>query len=107
MNHPWLALALGLLLPALAHADDFRCGNHLVTESDTKTTVLAKCGEPARKQLRTERMRPLPQGKGLLPLEAHRRVEEWVYNRGRNQFVQIVRFEGERFVEVRSGGYGW
>ena len=108
MKRFWTVCVPGLLLlPGLAHATDFRCGTQLVTEADTRATVLDKCGEPASKQMRVIWLRDIPRGRGVLPLPNRRVVEEWTYNRGRNQFIQLVRFEGDRFVEVLNGGYGW
>lgn len=34
-------------------------------------------------------------------------VEEWLFNRGKNRFMQLLRFENERLVEIHHLGYGF
>jgi hypothetical protein len=34
-------------------------------------------------------------------------VEEWLYNFGPQYFMQLLRFENGRLVEIRNLGYGY
>jgi hypothetical protein len=34
-------------------------------------------------------------------------VEEWLFNRGKNRFMQLLRFENERLVDIQDLSYGF
>lgn len=99
------ALAL-LFVVAPAHA--MRCGNLLVLEGDYSFTVLQKCGPPQYHDERVEYRSLRLKGKGLeqeqfVPV----RVEEWVYNFGPQFFMQRLRFENGRLIEIKNLDYGY
>lgn len=99
-----IPLALGLLgVPTSGHAGEMRCGTQLVTESDTKASVLAKCGAPTRQTSSNESWKPPKEG----GVTFHKKTEVWTYNRGPREFVQELRFENDKLVSVNTGGYGW
>lgn len=82
-----------LLLPVLAIAG-MRCGTQLAREGDTKSEVLAKCGEPAAAEFIGMR-----EVRGSFVT-----VEQWTYALGAGRFLQILEFHGSELVAIRNGG---
>jgi Protein of unknown function (DUF2845) len=104
-------LFMVLSMPSAARADSLRCGQALVTEGDSKSEVLAKCGEPASKETRVvyETVKFKSSGGGDAVVQeqtVQKTIDEWTYDFGRNNFIQFVIFENGKLVSVRSGGYG-
>jgi hypothetical protein len=91
-------LALLAATPALADSS-IRCGTKLVYTGSNKEEVRADCGSPTAVDHWTE---------DRLHGDVHEfvEVEEWTYNRGPQQFIQIVRFEKGRMCSVKDGDYG-
>jgi hypothetical protein len=101
------------------------CDHALVSIGDHKTEVLNKCGDPINIDRRVEYLiigapygypldnsrlpyRPrmvesVPPGQAYLPVE----VEEWIYNFGSHQFMQLLRFENGILKEIRSLDWGY
>ncbi|MEP7242158.1 MAG: DUF2845 domain-containing protein [Gammaproteobacteria bacterium] len=111
--HKWM-VGIGLALAAAspAYASSFRCGTHLVTEGDTRSEVVSKCGEPTELDRRTAilrrpvvwiRGRPVVVGESLIEVP----VEVWVYNLGPNKLMRRLRFEDGLLVDVDTLGYGY
>jgi hypothetical protein len=105
-----LLLITALAATAPAHA--FRCGTRLVHEGDTRSQVIAKCGEPAetieqqpvfRRPVIWIRGRPFHLGPDFVEVA----VESWIYNLGPNKFMRRVRFEDGLVVEIETLGYGY
>jgi Protein of unknown function (DUF2845) len=100
---------LGMLLAAPAYA--LRCGNKLVSEGDSRSAVLAKCGEPTeisassilRRPVFWHGGRPFYVGDGYAQIP----VEFWVYNFGPNRLMQRLRFVDGEVEEIESLGYGY
>ena len=104
--------------PAFGSA--LKCGVWLITEGDTKSKVLAECGEPQNIELweekRIYRYRPWPgynyyqhdDDEFLKPhiIKEHVLVEEWTYNHGPHRFIDHVRLENGRVKKIISGEYG-
>jgi hypothetical protein len=68
-----------------------RCGTQLIqVGKDTKSSVLAKCGEPTTKN-------PGRRGGG----------EVWTYNRGPGKFMGILRFTGPNLTSIEKSEYGF
>ena len=53
MRHVLIAVAALLAFP-VAHGETMRCGSSLVDESATLDELLAKCGEPAKRERKVE-----------------------------------------------------
>ena len=102
-------------------AQAFRCNSWVIDPGLHKAEVLGKCGAPFGQSLRTEyRVQRLRETVWTRPVnggppvqsavEVERQVpvviEEWVYNFGPQQFMQSLRFENGRLVEVQDLGYG-
>lgn len=98
-------LVLLLLLTTSAYAGSMRCANQIVTNGDTKADVRLKCGEPVSQSEHQEQLRE--------GIDQEREVRttfvfnDWVYNFGPDQFMQIVTFKNGRVVEIRSGSHGY
>ena len=101
---------LGLLASSPAFA--FRCGTKLVSEGDTRSQVLAMCGEPAvrathrsvfRRPMIWAHGRPYYIGEDYMEVP----VESWTYNLGPNKLMRRVRFEDGIVAEIETLGYGY
>jgi hypothetical protein len=112
----------GLLLVALSRgpAFAFRCGTKVVSIGDTQSEVINKCGEPDDIQVwEVERARkrhfkslPSPDTTGRLSENSYSRkvhvvVEEWLYNRGRQEFLRLLRFENGKLTKIEIGNRGF
>jgi Protein of unknown function (DUF2845) len=107
----WL-FALGLGLAAASQAHAFRCGTKLVNEGDTRSEVVAHCGEPAEIERRSAILRrPLAWydgrlytvGEGFIEIP----VDVWIYNLGPRRLMRRLRFEDGRLVDIETLGYGY
>jgi hypothetical protein len=110
---------VGGVIPAFGSA--LRCGVNLITRGDTKSKVLAQCGEPEDIEVwqeeRTYPYYPWPADEydrhaddaNRKPRYAREyvQVEEWTYNHGPHRFVDHVRFENGRVTDIISGDYGY
>jgi hypothetical protein len=111
MNKWTLAVMLGLAAASPAYAD-LRCGNHLITEGDTRAEVVAYCGDPSEIQSTSSILRravtwingrPYTVGDGFIEVP----VDIWVYNLGPNKLMRRVRFEDGVVVAIDTLGYGY
>ena len=110
MNKWTLAVVLSLAAASPAYA--LRCGSHVITEGDTRSEVIAYCGDPTEVQNTTSILRrpvtwingrPYSVGDGFIEVP----VEVWLYNLGPSKLMQQIRFEGGRVVAIDSLGYGY
>lgn len=108
---PLALIAALFVLPSAARAEGMRCGTKLVHEGDTRTEVIAKCGEPTdvtrtsvmRRPVVWLHGRPYYASADLVEIP----IERWVYNLGPQRFMREVRFEDGRVVDVATLGYGY
>jgi hypothetical protein len=80
------------------------CTEQIVSVGDSKTDVLAKCGEPSFKDTHDEEF------KGKLDDRERKvfvTVEEWTYNLGPTRFVRILTFRNSKLTDIRTGNYGY
>jgi len=114
----WLVVA-GLAVSSSAHADSLACNGRIASSGDSRYEVKAICGEPddasQRVEYRSVRGRvsgPCTRDSGKLRCGQTREevvevlIEEWVYDFGKNRFIEYVTFEQGRLVSVRTGSYG-
>lgn len=102
--------AIAAPAPARAQgpAPSLRCNGQLAVIGESKLSLLRKCGEPALKdafckpygQVVGPNGVPLAAPPFALPCEW---VEEWSYDRGAGQFIQIVRFADGVVASIRDG----
>lgn len=102
-GHLYLALIAAFSLMGVAEpASAFRCAGKIIANGKTKAEVREFCGEP------TCTRRPgtvfVNRAGIYVPMAAD---EEWVYNFGPGQFIQLIRFYYGKVVFIQSAGYGW
>lgn len=104
------AAALACLAPS---AWAFKCNSNVIDVGLHKMEVLKKCGAPSLKDSRVERRVVRLRNGGALAggaVEVERdqqvTIEEWVYNFGPSQFMQLLVFENGVVINVRDLGYG-
>jgi hypothetical protein len=110
MKRTVAAVVFGLLACSPAFAA-FRCGNKLVSEGDSRSEVVAKCGEPTEVAAQRSVFRrpviwsygqPYYVGDDFIEIP----VETWIYNLGPNKLMRRLRFEGGVVTEIETLGYG-
>jgi hypothetical protein len=126
MKKRLISLAILLALVPLQASYGFRCQGILVYEGDTKSEVLNKCGEPTGKdsrEIEILKKRGEPTGKDSRQQEVMSdekkvmselnalykdiiTVDVWLYNLGSRQFVQLLQFENNKLVSIKTWGYG-
>lgn len=107
----FLLLIVAISLPARALAETIRCGQNLASDGATQAEVLNRCGEPMSKVSRVETVSQETKSwsKNGLVGTTHtitRTIDEWTYNFGPHQFMQLVTFVDGRLQSVRSLSYG-
>jgi hypothetical protein len=116
---PVLAALAALSVSSSARADSLACNNRIVSSGDSRYEVRHVCGDPddamQRIEYRTVRGRvsgPCTREGGKLRCAETREqvvevvIDEWVYDFGRNRFIEYLTFEQGRLVSVRAGSYG-
>ena len=114
-------VSIGMLAAGAASAAStggLRCGTKLVSLGDTQYDVQATCGVPDSRQQRTEVRTVRRQVR--VPCADRRAwcsatvedtvevpIEEWIYDFGRQRFLQHLLFEQGRLVHVESGQRGY
>jgi hypothetical protein len=117
----WVAsLMLGALaLSRDARADSLSCDGRIVSTGDSRYEVKSVCGEPddasQRVEYRTVRGRvsgPCRRIDGKITCSDTREqvvevvIDEWIYDFGRNRFIEYLTFEQGKLVSIRTGSYG-
>jgi hypothetical protein len=81
------------------------CTEQVLSVGDTKSDVVAKCGDPFLKDVHQEELRErLESGEVRKTFVV---VEEWTYNLGPNRFTRILTFRNNKLIDIRTGGYGY
>lgn len=110
----------GLSVSPSARADSLSCDGRIVSTGDSRYDVRSVCGEPddvaQHVEYRTARGRvsgPCARdGSGKLRCADTREevfevvVDEWIYDFGKNRFVEYLTFEQGHLLSVREGSYG-
>ena len=110
-------LVLTVLLTGTALA--FQCDGKIISKRNTTFDVLRKCGEPdyidrweEERAVRGYGRFEMPRSGGIpetqVPVVSviHVQVERWTYNLGPNRFMQVLRFENGKLVDINTGDYG-
>ena len=116
---PLLLALAGLSVSASARADSLGCDGRIVSSGDSRYEVKAVCGEPddasQRVEYRTLSGRvagPCVREGGKLRCSQTREqvvevvIDEWLYDFGKNRFIEYLTFEQGHLVSVRAGSYG-
>ena len=86
-------VAIAVVLAAAAAADDvMRCGTAIVDVGMTMGQVVAKCGEPASKEVETTPVKRRT-ASGAVTTSGTTSIERWTYDRGYGQFPALLTFE--------------
>jgi hypothetical protein len=95
------------------------CNDRLVTSGDTLYQVRSVCGEPDDARHRIEYRTVRVRRPGACVQENGRRtcgseveetievaIDEWIYDFGKNRFLEFLCFEQGKLVRVTEGNYG-
>ena len=96
-------LSVSLLVAQNAVA--MRCAGGLVSEGDSKITVINKCGDPSWVDRWFEQVVEFPDSD--LEHRISRINERWVYNRGASEFLRILTFRDSQVLRIETGGRGF
>ncbi|HKY40951.1 MAG TPA: DUF2845 domain-containing protein [Polyangiaceae bacterium] len=115
----FFAVLAAFSLSASARADSLACNNRIISSGDSRYEVRTVCGEPddavQRVAYRTTGGRvagPCTREDGKQRCGQSREevievvIDEWVYDFGRNRFIEYLTFEQGRLLSVRTGSYG-
>ncbi len=97
------AIALCVLASAVAvqaRADNFRCGKWVATPDLPVADLLARCGEPASRQTRTEDVMSRNYDTGLMFKSGEQTIELWTYDRGLNAAPMVVTIVDGRIKSI-------
>ena len=72
-----------------AHADNFRCGKWIATPALSPSELLAKCGEPSKRESRKEDVFARGVNGGSYKT-AEVIIETWIYQRGTSASPMVV-----------------
>jgi len=98
------ALALAALaFSCAANAENFRCGKWIATTDLSVAELLARCGEPASRQTRTEEVRTRNRNTGLMGKTGEVIVETWIYERGTQAPPVVVTIVDGRIKSITRG----
>jgi hypothetical protein len=96
---------ISVFVSCSAEAQTFRCDGKVVSRGDTKADVIMKCGEPALKDSREEKIIE------KVDADTKRKVtviiDEWTYNLGPDMFMRVLKFTDGKLVDIREAGYGY
>lgn len=81
------------------------CDSASFKEGTLKLDLLARCGEPASKDVR--QVQRIEANGSTITGEPSVEVEVWTYDLGPRQFAQIVTLANGKVVSVERGGYGY
>jgi hypothetical protein len=94
----WLAIAFAAISSTVAADDVIRCSGGLVRRGMAAFEVVAKCGEPERKEVENVPVHAR-RGKGTAVVGTTR-IERWTYDRGAGQFPALLTFEEDKLKSV-------
>jgi hypothetical protein len=99
-----MVLHFVVYVPDCVRAGDstFRCGTDIIQLGDSDYRVMAKCGPPSDRHYIGTNYRY-----STMPFAEFRNVEQWTYNRGSNDFIYTLIFEGGSLIEISQGGRGF
>jgi hypothetical protein len=99
-----LALALALAMPLLAvdaRADEnFRCGKWIASKDMSVSELLAKCGEPSKREKRTEDVYSRSVNSGGTYKSGETVIETWTYERGSVASALVVTIVDGRIESI-------
>jgi hypothetical protein len=110
MKHTTLMLGILLLvaLSHVSHAGTLRCSETgaVVSNGDTTTDVLTKCGTPTHREKRRECRESRTSVQGSAQTTDCTMVDVWTYNFGPRRLVHKLIFKSGRLTAIQTHGYG-
>ena len=106
-----LLALMGSVALTPAQAESLRCNGHLVSEGDTRLSVLHRCGQPVLSDTRCSpvyvagRRTPLPDPLAALVAPCVP-LEDWLYERGPGYLTATVRFRSGVVQAILYGQEG-
>lgn len=97
----------------------FRCGTRIITVGDTKSKVIAQCGEPnyieeweEERIMRDFHYPTYPERRYEWDerpywVKIFVKMEEWSYNFGPTRLIYYLRFRNGRLVKITTGERGY
>ncbi|MBS0376854.1 MAG: DUF2845 domain-containing protein [Proteobacteria bacterium] len=87
-----IVCALLCAVPAIGTAEEFRCGEYLVSADLSVSELLRKCGQPTSKKVSVDDVRAHVGPRGEVGTEkvGTTRTEVWRYDRGPRALAMIV-----------------
>jgi hypothetical protein len=86
----YVVLSIGGLLGGSASAESMRCGSSIVDETVSVADLLAKCGEPLSKDVKTEDVFARNPDTGFGRKIGTRIIERWIYRRSTGSLPMAV-----------------
>jgi hypothetical protein len=80
------------------------CSGGIISEGDSRTDLLIKCGEPDAKESHQEELTERLDG---TKHKSYITVEEWTYNFGPTRLMRIVTMKNGKVAFIRAGNYGY
>jgi hypothetical protein len=115
----WLGLfsSAALVWASAARAEGMSCQNRLISKGASKYDVQSLCGPPDATEHRTEKRLVRRQMSvrcvsdtgwctSLVEDTIDVPIDEWIYDFGKQRFLQYLTFEDGKLLRVQSGGYG-
>jgi hypothetical protein len=82
-----------------------RCNGKIVSEGDSKSEVITKCGEPNFKDnLQKEYIKIYAASN--IQKKTYTEIEYWLYDFGSHTLVRLLEFEDNRLIKITTGDYG-
>jgi uncharacterized protein DUF2845 len=88
MRH-FAAIVVASLFAAVAHADNFRCGKWIATPDLSPSELVARCGQPSKREARTEDVYARGVNGGSYKT-GEVTIETWIYERGSSASPMVV-----------------
>ncbi len=101
-----LVLLFGVPAPAV-ETGSLSCGNGIVSIGDTAVEVLGKCGQPAYKTQREDKIVEEAKDGSRNKKIISASIDDWLFNFGPNQFQYRVLLENGRVSRIESLDYGF
>ena len=83
------------------------CKDADIATGDPMSEVAGKCGQPMLKEERTVKVEEtVKEKKKVHTTTTTTTIDEWVFNSGPTEQMQMLRFENGKLAEIRNIGYG-
>ncbi|MGH8137708.1 MAG: DUF2845 domain-containing protein [Steroidobacteraceae bacterium] len=107
-----LAFVILAAIVGSAQAQNFECGNKLISRGDSIAAVAAICGNPTRADHSSIIVSSSVAWVGGHLVQSNTAqtevpVDVWLYNLGPDKLMRRIRFEDGKVVQIETLGYGY